>query len=92
MPVAEEDLKQYLHEPISALPPGVSAALGRVAVMLVPYLEKGNGKEGDVVTFEKAGGEPPALVRGGATRPPAGAAVRHPGVEVADTITLSTTP
>jgi len=53
MPVAEEDLKQYLHEPIAALPPAVCGALGRVAVMLVPYLEKGNGKEGDVVTFEK---------------------------------------
>jgi hypothetical protein len=53
MPVAEEDLKQYLHEPIAALPPGVCAAVGRVAVLLVPFLEKGNGKEGDMVTFEK---------------------------------------
>jgi len=53
MPVAEEDLKQYLDDPIAALPPPVCEILTPVGVLLAPYLEKGNGKEGDVVTYEK---------------------------------------
>src|SRR6202163_2194014 len=53
MPVAEEDLKQYLDDPIAALPPAICEALPQVGVILVPYLEKGNGKEGDVVAYEK---------------------------------------
>jgi len=52
-PVAEEDLKQYLQEPISALPPAVCESLPKVGVFLAPYLEKRNGKGGDSVTFEK---------------------------------------
>jgi hypothetical protein len=52
--MAEEDLKQYLHEPISALPPGVSALLPKsVALMLVPFLEKLNTKSGTRISFEK---------------------------------------
>ena len=53
MPVAEEDLKQYLGDPIAALPPFICEALPQVGVILVPYLEKGNGKERDVVAYEK---------------------------------------
>ncbi|PYT30088.1 MAG: hypothetical protein DMG58_15110, partial [Acidobacteria bacterium] len=41
MPVAEEDLKQYLGDPIAALPPFICEALPQVGVILVPYLEKG---------------------------------------------------
>lgn len=53
MPIPEEDLKQYLQDPISALPPAVCEALPRVGILLVPYLEKGNGKGSDAVTFER---------------------------------------
>src|SRR5690242_21431789 len=53
MPVPEEDLKQYLHDPIAALPPAVCESLQPVGVMLVPYLDKGNGKGSDVVSYEK---------------------------------------
>lgn len=53
MPVAEEDLKQYLHEPISALPPAACECLPKIGIFLVPFLEKQNGKGGDSVTFEK---------------------------------------
>jgi len=53
MPVAEEDLKQYLQDPIAALPPGISEALPKVGLLLVPYLEKGNGKGSDTVIYEK---------------------------------------
>ncbi len=52
-PMADEDLRQYLHDPIAALSPAVCAALGKVGLVLVPYLEKGNGRSGDAVSFEK---------------------------------------
>src|SRR2546422_3613766 len=53
MPVAEEDLKQYLSDPIAALPPTIMESLPPVGLLLVPYLEKGNGKGSDVVSYEK---------------------------------------
>jgi hypothetical protein len=52
-PMAEEDLRQYLHDPIAALSPAICTALGKVGLVLVPYLEKGNGRTGDSVSFEK---------------------------------------
>jgi hypothetical protein len=52
-PIAEEDLKQYLEDPIAALPPAICAALPKVGILLVPYLERANGKNGDQVSFEK---------------------------------------
>src|SRR5580692_10287210 len=52
-PIAEEDLKQYLEDPIAALPPAICAALPKVGILLVPYLEKANGKNGDQISFEK---------------------------------------
>src|SRR5205085_3504727 len=48
LPIADEDLKQYLEDPIAALPPAICAALPKVAILLVPYLERANGKGGDV--------------------------------------------
>lgn len=50
-PVAEEDLKQYLHEPIDALPPKLCALLPHIGIVLVPFLEKGAGRSGDSVAF-----------------------------------------
>ncbi len=53
VPMPEEDLRQYLSEPIAAISPAITAALPPVGIVLAPYLEKGNGKEtGDAVTFE----------------------------------------
>jgi hypothetical protein len=40
VPVSEEVLKEYLEEPIAALPPKIAAMLPRVSILLVPYLEK----------------------------------------------------
>jgi hypothetical protein len=54
IPVAEEDLKQYLNDPIAALPPAIVSTLPKIGILLAPYLEKGNGK-GDWVTFERPG-------------------------------------
>jgi hypothetical protein len=52
LPIAEDDLKQYLNDPIAALPPAAIAALPPIGVILAPYIEKGNGKGGDSVSFE----------------------------------------
>ncbi len=43
VPMSEEDLKEYLEEPVAALPPGLAAALPKISILLVPYLERGNG-------------------------------------------------
>lgn len=53
LPVPEEDLRQYLHDPIAALSPAVCAAIGKIGLVLVPYLERGNGKTAAWVEFEK---------------------------------------
>ena len=45
VPMSEEDLKEYLEEPVAALPPSISAALPKISILLVPYLEKANGKD-----------------------------------------------
>ena len=59
MPLAEEEIKEYLEEPIAALPPAIPSGLPKVSVILTPYLEKADGKErangrmADLVSFEK---------------------------------------
>lgn len=59
VPMTEDDLKEYLEEPVAALPPAVAAALPKIAILLVPYLERANGrdrnktKSGDYVSIEK---------------------------------------
>ena len=52
-PVAEDDLRQYLNDPIEALPAAVRAILPRVAIVLVPYLERGSSKARATVVREK---------------------------------------
>jgi hypothetical protein len=52
VPFAEEDLRQYLNDPISALSPKIAAAVPKTGILLAPYLEKGNGK-GDWIAFER---------------------------------------
>src|SRR5579872_6359922 len=53
LPMAEEDLRQYLNDPISAISPAISALIPKVGVILAPYLERGNGKEADLITFDR---------------------------------------
>jgi len=45
VPMSEEDLKEYLEEPIAALPPAVAAALPKISIFLVPYLERADAHE-----------------------------------------------
>src|SRR5919205_4223208 len=39
-PMSEEVLKEYLEEPIAALPPSIAGTLPRISILLVPYLER----------------------------------------------------
>jgi hypothetical protein len=45
VPMTEEDVKEYLKEPVAALPPAIAAGLPRISILLVPYLERANGRE-----------------------------------------------
>src|SRR5271154_538955 len=45
VPMSEEDLKEYLEEPVASLPPSIASALPKISILLVPYLEKANGRE-----------------------------------------------
>jgi hypothetical protein len=44
--LSEEDLQEYLTEPVSALPPAVSSRLPKLEIFLVPYLERGTETSG----------------------------------------------
>jgi hypothetical protein len=57
-PMSEEDQKEYLEEPIAALPPKIASALPKISILLVPYLEREapktrNAPEADYVSTEK---------------------------------------
>jgi hypothetical protein len=53
LPLEDSQIQQYVKEPIAALPPSLHEVLPKVRLMLVPYLERSNGKTGDLVAFEK---------------------------------------
>ena len=40
VPMSEEVVKEYLEEPVAALPPSLAGMLPRVSILLVPYLER----------------------------------------------------
>src|SRR5579875_1333204 len=40
VPMSEEAVKEYLEEPIAALPPSLASVLPRISILLVPYLER----------------------------------------------------
>src|SRR6266849_4222656 len=44
VPMTEEDLKEYLEEPVAALPPALTGSLPKISILLVPYLERVNGE------------------------------------------------
>src|SRR5512138_2254454 len=60
VPLTEEDVREYLEEPIAALPPKIASALPRISIFLVPYLRKQSrmraresGRNGEHVSFER---------------------------------------
>ncbi len=40
LPMSEEVVKEYLEEPVAALPPTLTALLPHISILLVPYLER----------------------------------------------------
>ena len=40
VPMSDEAVKEYLEEPIAALPPSLAAVLPHISILLVPYLER----------------------------------------------------
>jgi hypothetical protein len=40
VPMSEEVMKEYLEEPVAALPPSLASTLPRISILLVPYLER----------------------------------------------------
>jgi hypothetical protein len=59
VPLSEEDIKEYLEEPIASLPPAIAARLPKISIILAPYIERVNSKEkvnnrtGDFISMEK---------------------------------------
>jgi hypothetical protein len=53
VPMSEEDLKEYLEEPVAALPPAIAKQLPKVSILLVPYLERPEGKNDEYVATER---------------------------------------
>lgn len=45
LPMSEEVVKEYLEEPVAALPPALAAILPRISILLVPYLERTSEKK-----------------------------------------------
>ena len=52
-PVPEEDLRQYVHDPIESLPPSVAQLLPRIGIVLAPYLERSSPKAAVTMVPEK---------------------------------------
>lgn len=57
LPLTEEDIREYLDEPIAALPPSVVSQLPKISILLVPYLEKtkerGSSRSGELVRMDR---------------------------------------
>ena len=52
-PVGEEDLGEYVHDPIAALPSEISELLPPSGIVLAPYLERAVGRGYPSVVYEK---------------------------------------
>jgi hypothetical protein len=54
LPFSEEDVREYLQEPIAAMPPSIAALLPKISILLVPYLEKPSSRNQlEVVTQQR---------------------------------------
>jgi hypothetical protein len=60
--LGDEDVREYINDPIAAIPAGVSELLPRVGILLVPYLEAGGKEEenGDAAPKPRARERKPA--------------------------------
>jgi hypothetical protein len=53
LPIADEDLRSYIQDPIGALPPAVCEMLPKIGIVLAPYLEKTSARAGVVIATVK---------------------------------------
>jgi hypothetical protein len=53
IPVAEEDLRQYLYDPVESLPGSVVDLLPSVGIVLAPFLERGAARTNVSMVYEK---------------------------------------
>ncbi len=82
VPMSEEDLKEYLEEPVAALPPAIAGALPKISILLVPYLERGDG-------HEKRKTAPPAADYVSIERPPEGRLSPYTQLKLGDETVLA---
>ncbi len=82
VPMSEEDLKEYLEEPVAALPPTIAGALPKISILLVPYLERGDG-------HEKRKTAPPAADYVSIERPPEGRLSPYTQLKLGDETVLA---
>ena len=82
VPMSEEDLKEYLEEPVAALPPSIAGALPKISILLVPYLERGDG-------HEKRKTAPPAADYVSIERPPEGRLSPYTQLKLGDETVLA---
>src|SRR5260370_9743855 len=54
VPMTEQDLKEYLEEPVAALPQAIAGVLPKISILLVPYLERANGRDNGKPPSESA--------------------------------------
>jgi hypothetical protein len=82
VPMSEEDLKEYLEEPVAALPPTIAGALPKISILLVPYLERGDG-------HEKRKAAPPTADYVSIERPPEGRLSPYTQLKLGDETVLA---
>src|SRR5579862_103393 len=82
VPMSEEDLKEYLQEPVASLPPSIAAALPKISLLLVPYLERARGTE-------KKKADPAAAEYVSIERPPEGRISPYTQLKVGDETVLA---
>lgn len=71
-PLTEEDMKEYLEEPVAALPLSISQVLPKISILLVPYLERGHAHVKKAETAHQKSGEETAGDFVSIERPPQG--------------------
>ena len=52
-PIAEEDLRQYVHDPVASIPPAAMESLPKIRLVLAPYLERATPKGTVTIAYEK---------------------------------------
>lgn len=64
VPMSEEVVKEYLEEPVAALPPAIASILPRISILLVPYLERASEKKPVKALRKTRSGKAPLVLKG----------------------------